>query len=320
MQPHAYPSGLDRRCIRLHRPRAHAAPRTPPAGARREPLLRSLGRTRPPVRGSRSRASSRRCATAPSPRPSARRARSSSSRRRPRSRPTSRRSSSPAASAWWTSRARSGSPTPAAYPAWYGFAHPAPELLAEARYGLPELARAGLAGARLVTNPGCYATAIALAVAPLVKARLASPDGIVVTGLSGVSGAGRKASEDYSFVEVDEDLRAYRLGRHQHVPEIEQTVAPPRRCLRPDRLHAGARPHPARDPRRRSRSGSRAAPGRRSRGRAARRLRGRAVRARPGGGQGDGEGRAPHEPLPRRRRARPSRAAWRSSPPPSTTS
>ncbi|WP_242340284.1 MULTISPECIES: N-acetyl-gamma-glutamyl-phosphate reductase [Anaeromyxobacter] len=113
---------------------------------------------------------------------------------------------------------------PAAYPAWYGFPHPAPELLAEARYGLPELARAGLAGARLVTNPGCYATSIALAVAPLVKSGLVSPDGIVVTGLSGVSGAGRKASEDYSFVEVGDDLRAYRLGRHQHVPEIEQTV------------------------------------------------------------------------------------------------
>jgi N-acetyl-gamma-glutamyl-phosphate reductase len=119
---------------------------------------------------------------------------------------------------------------PADYPAWYGFAHPAPELLAEARYGLPELAQAGLAGARLVTNPGCYATSIALAVAPLVKAGLASPDGIVVTGLSGVSGAGRKASEDYSFAEVEGDLRAYRLGRHQHVPEIEQTV----------RRHAGA--------------------------------------------------------------------------------
>jgi N-acetyl-gamma-glutamyl-phosphate reductase len=119
---------------------------------------------------------------------------------------------------------------PADYPVWYGFSHPAPELLAEARYGLPELARAGLAGARLVTNPGCYATSIALAVAPLVKAGLASPDGIVVTGLSGVSGAGRKAAEDYSFAEIADDLRAYRLGRHQHVPEVEQTV----------RRHAGA--------------------------------------------------------------------------------
>jgi N-acetyl-gamma-glutamyl-phosphate reductase len=114
---------------------------------------------------------------------------------------------------------------PALYPAWYGFAHPAPALLAEARYGLPELAREGLRGARLVTNPGCYATAIALAVAPLVKAGLGLQGGIAVTGMSGVSGAGRKASEDYSFVEVADDLRAYRVGKHQHVPEIEQTVA-----------------------------------------------------------------------------------------------
>ncbi len=113
----------------------------------------------------------------------------------------------------------------AAYPPWYGFSHPAPGLLAEARYGLPELAREQLAGARLVTNPGCYATAIALALAPLVKAGLGLEGGIAVTGLSGASGAGRKASEDYSFVEIADDLRAYRLGKHQHVPEIEQTVA-----------------------------------------------------------------------------------------------
>ncbi|MGB8929729.1 MAG: N-acetyl-gamma-glutamyl-phosphate reductase [Anaeromyxobacteraceae bacterium] len=113
----------------------------------------------------------------------------------------------------------------AAYPPWYGFDHPAPHLLAEARYGLPELARDRLAGARFVTNPGCYATAIALAIAPLVRSGLVSSDGICVTGMSGVSGAGRKASEDYSFCETAEDLRAYRLGRHQHIPEIEQTVA-----------------------------------------------------------------------------------------------
>ncbi len=114
---------------------------------------------------------------------------------------------------------------PALYPPWYGFEHPRPDLLAAARYGLPELFRASLPDARLVSNPGCYATAIALAVGPLVKSGLASPDGIAVAGLSGVSGAGRKASEELSFVEVDEDLRAYRLGMHQHVPEIEQTVA-----------------------------------------------------------------------------------------------
>jgi N-acetyl-gamma-glutamyl-phosphate reductase len=113
----------------------------------------------------------------------------------------------------------------AAYPPWYGFDHPAPELLPDARYGLPELARDRLPGAKLVTNPGCYATAIALATAPLLRAGFASSEGICVTGMSGVSGAGRKASEDYSFCETSEDLRAYRLGKHQHVPEIEQTVA-----------------------------------------------------------------------------------------------
>ncbi len=114
---------------------------------------------------------------------------------------------------------------PALYPPWYGFEHAHPALLAEARYGLPELARAGLGGARLIANPGCYATAVAMALAPLLRAKVAAPGPIAVTGLSGVSGAGRKATEDYAFVEVDEDLRAYRLGRHQHVPEIEQTVA-----------------------------------------------------------------------------------------------
>jgi N-acetyl-gamma-glutamyl-phosphate reductase len=114
---------------------------------------------------------------------------------------------------------------PTDYPRWYGFEHPAPSLLAEARYGLPELARAQLSGARLVTNPGCYATTVAMALAPLVRSGLVQAEGIAVAAMSGVSGAGRKAAEEYSFCEIDEDLRAYRLGKHQHVPEIEQTVA-----------------------------------------------------------------------------------------------
>ena len=114
---------------------------------------------------------------------------------------------------------------PAAYPVWYGFEHTAPALLAEAVYALPELSRDRLSGARLVSNPGCYATATALALAPLVRSGLVSRDGIAVAAMSGVSGAGRRATEDYSFCELDEDLKAYRLGRHQHVPEIEQSVA-----------------------------------------------------------------------------------------------
>ncbi len=126
---------------------------------------------------------------------------------------------------------------PAAYPTWYGFEHTAVPLLAQARYGLPELDRAALRGATFVTNPGCYATAIALALAPLVRSGLAAREGIAVSAMSGVSGAGRKASEEYSFCEVDEDLRAYRIGRHQHVPEIEQTVA---------RFAGGVGPSPSR--------------------------------------------------------------------------
>lgn len=114
---------------------------------------------------------------------------------------------------------------PRLYPAWYGFTHGAPELLAEARYGLPELARERLRGAQLVTNPGCYATSIALALAPLVRSGLVLAEGIAIAAMSGVSGAGRQAKEEYSFGEIDEDLRAYRIARHQHVPEIEQTVA-----------------------------------------------------------------------------------------------
>jgi N-acetyl-gamma-glutamyl-phosphate reductase len=114
---------------------------------------------------------------------------------------------------------------PTLYPTWYGFEHPAPALLAEAVYGLPELGRDGLRGARLVANSGCYASTIAVAIAPFVKAGVVLPDGIAVTAMSGVSGAGRKASEDFSFVEIADDLRAYRLTKHQHVPEIEQTVA-----------------------------------------------------------------------------------------------
>lgn len=113
---------------------------------------------------------------------------------------------------------------PYAYPTWYGFEHSAVPLLSTARYGLPELDRAALRGATFVTNPGCYATAIALALSPLVRSGLVAREGIAVSAMSGVSGAGRKASEEYSFCEVDEDLRAYRIGRHQHVPEIEQTV------------------------------------------------------------------------------------------------
>ena len=111
---------------------------------------------------------------------------------------------------------------------WYKLEHVAPALLAEAHYGLPELFGAPTsAGDRgvLVANPGCYATASILGLAPLVKAGLVERDGIFLDGKSGVSGAGRQAKEEYSFVEVEGDLRAYRLLGHQHTPEIARFVS-----------------------------------------------------------------------------------------------
>lgn len=106
------------------------------------------------------------------------------------------------------------------YPAHYGFEHPSPDLLASAWYGLPELFGPPPEGTRLVSNPGCYPTATLLALAPLVREGLVEPAGLVVDAKSGVSGAGVQAKEAYSFVEVDEDLRAYKVLSHQHTPEI----------------------------------------------------------------------------------------------------
>jgi N-acetyl-gamma-glutamyl-phosphate reductase len=107
------------------------------------------------------------------------------------------------------------------YPKFYGFEHTAPKLLEEAVYGLPEVKRGT---ARLVANPGCYATAAALGLFPLLRAGAIEAEGIVITAASGVSGAGRKASEEYSFMEVSDDFRAYKVLGHQHTPEIAQTL------------------------------------------------------------------------------------------------
>ena len=110
-----------------------------------------------------------------------------------------------------------------AFERFYGLAHPHPELLGRAVYGLPELGPL-LFGAKLIANPGCYATAAALALAPLVEAHLLADEPLVIDAASGTTGAGRKASEELSFTEVDEDFRAYRVLRHQHTPEIVQTL------------------------------------------------------------------------------------------------
>lgn len=113
---------------------------------------------------------------------------------------------------------------PARYAAVYGRPHPAPEGLAEAVYGLTELARPALRGAGLVANPGCYPTAAALALRPLAAAGyLGGP--VVVDGKSGVSGAGRALREDLLAAEVDGNLRPYGVGVHRHEPEMAQILA-----------------------------------------------------------------------------------------------
>jgi N-acetyl-gamma-glutamyl-phosphate reductase len=114
------------------------------------------------------------------------------------------------------------------YPRWYGFEHPRPDLLATAVYGLPELHRAELAALRhadraIVGAPGCYPTATVLALAPLARAGLIGD--LVVDAKSGVSGAGRDAKPDLMFGEVNESVKAYGVGGHRHVAEIEQELA-----------------------------------------------------------------------------------------------
>jgi len=114
------------------------------------------------------------------------------------------------------------------YPRWYGFEHPHPDLAASATYGLPELHRAELAAlahapVAIVGAPGCYPTATLLALAPLAREGLIGD--LVVDAKSGVSGAGREAKPELMFGEVNESVKAYGLGGHRHVAEIEQELA-----------------------------------------------------------------------------------------------
>ena len=109
------------------------------------------------------------------------------------------------------------------YSRWYKDRHTSPNLLAEARYGLPEFYRDKIRGARLVSNPGCYPTAANLAIRPLVNAQAVDrARGIVCDAKSGVSGAGRKPSLKTSFCEVTENFSAYGFSDHRHVPEVLQ--------------------------------------------------------------------------------------------------
>jgi len=111
------------------------------------------------------------------------------------------------------------------YAEWYAHTHPAPDLLAEAVYGLTEVCRDKLPGARLVANPGCYPTSVLLALRPLLLSDIAISGPIIADSKSGVSGAGRSPSATTHFVEVTDNFSPYKIGRaHRHLPEMEQAI------------------------------------------------------------------------------------------------
>ncbi len=114
---------------------------------------------------------------------------------------------------------------PQVYQRWYGLEHTAPDLLSSAVYGLPEVARSEIKQADLVANPGCYPTSILLALYPLLKAGLVTDGPIIADSKSGASGAGRTPSLKTHFVEANENLSPYSIGRgHRHLPEMEQEM------------------------------------------------------------------------------------------------
>jgi N-acetyl-gamma-glutamyl-phosphate reductase len=128
------------------------------------------------------------------------------------------------------------------FEAWYGVTHGDPKGLAEAVYGVPELHRKEIAVAQLVANPGCYAAGALLAVAPLVRAGLGRPDGIVIDGKSGVTGAGaqgRKVDPMYLYTEANENVQAYGIASHRHTAEMEQELA----ALAGETVHVSFTPH-----------------------------------------------------------------------------
>jgi N-acetyl-gamma-glutamyl-phosphate reductase len=113
----------------------------------------------------------------------------------------------------------------AIYKEFYEHEHPAPDLLKQSVYGLPELHREAIRKANLVACPGCYPTSIILGIAPALKGGLVKADGMIVTSLSGVSGAGRKVADEFLFTECNENARAYGIPKHRHLSEIEQELS-----------------------------------------------------------------------------------------------
>jgi N-acetyl-gamma-glutamyl-phosphate reductase len=107
---------------------------------------------------------------------------------------------------------------------WYGQPHGAPQWLEQAVYGLPELNRERIRETRLLAVPGCYPTAVSLALLPLLRAGAIDPSDVIADAKSGVSGAGRKAQVGGLYAEVGENFKAYASGGHRHLPEIRQTL------------------------------------------------------------------------------------------------
>lgn len=112
----------------------------------------------------------------------------------------------------------------AIYKEFYGHDHPAPTLLQQAVYGLPEVYRAEIKKASLIASPGCYPTSILLPILPLLKAGLIKSSGIIADSLSGVSGAGRKVEAEFLFAECNESMRPYGIPKHRHLSEIEEQL------------------------------------------------------------------------------------------------
>lgn len=110
------------------------------------------------------------------------------------------------------------------YEKWYGIKHASPEFIPEAVYGLCEINREDIKGARLIANPGCYTTCAILTAYPLVKEGLIDPQSIIIDAKSGTSGAGRGAKVDNLFCEVNESIKAYGVTTHRHTPEIEEQL------------------------------------------------------------------------------------------------
>ena len=108
---------------------------------------------------------------------------------------------------------------------WYGMAHACPDLVAEAVYGLPEINRDKIKGARLIANPGCYPTAVQLGFLPLIEAGVVDRAYLIADAKSGVSGAGRKAEVHALLAEASDNFRAYGVAGHRHLPEIRQGLA-----------------------------------------------------------------------------------------------